>query len=298
MKFLDTKYPSLFDSSTHCTTDTTYNVIKSDNNSSGVAAYCIKNINNTITTTSIWVRFLCQSSGTTNNDVLRIRTDDASKNLRVASSQTQLLLTDSQSTFSWTIDVPSKEVKISAQYYYQRTLVVHFDTVQNIAEIYSDGIYYGSTACGNSGENISEVAIGSIGAASATGKLYYVRFADIIISENQILPTESVTEVTPTITSTDWTVSDGVASADNVGDSMTLTAPSGSIDETKRAVTGYGLAFFSVSPSETINALNITQGSATKQVMLSGSGAVETADTFTATQLSDISATAVAAYVS
>ena len=296
MKYLNTKYPSLFDASANCGTDTTYNVIKNNSTYPDVyVGYCTKNISSTIATTSIYVKFLYQKNGGTGGQMLNINTVGG-VSLLVSSSSTQLLFTDSNNNFSWTVEVPSEQVRVNNTNLHQRVLTVHFDTVENIVEVWSNGIYYGSTSCGNSGEDILSVSFGNINARN--NNQYMVNFADVLISENAIPPNEGVSEVSPTITSTAWTVSSGTAATNTVGASMTLTAPSGSIDETTRSVTGYGVAFLDASSATTINALNVTQGATTKQVLLPSSGAVETADTFTILQASDISATAVAAYVS
>ena len=105
-------------------------------------------------------------------------------------------------------------------------------------------------------------------------------------------PAEEVVEVTPTITTSDWTVTDGVATTNTVGDEMVLTVPYGAIDETSVKPTGYTVGLLNSAPSEDVNAVDITQGSTTDQVILP-SGATQS-DYFTVSQASDISATVVA----
>jgi hypothetical protein len=222
--------------------------------------------------------------------ILNIRTVNGS-NLLIYENAGQIKITNTNNTFSQIVNVPSK-INSSDNHY--RTIMVHFDTVQNLANFYSDGILYASVSCGNNGEDINNVTIGALDRGS---KFYYFYFSNLIISDSSILLTESVIDVTPTISSTDWTVSSGVASADTVGDTMTLTLPSGAIDETKRTVTGYSAAFFNCAPSETINAVTVEQSGTTKQVVLPSNGAVETLDTFAVSSASDVSALVTAAYI-
>ena len=192
----------------------------------------------------------------------------------------------------WSDSVPSI-ANSPTNGFHSRDLFLHIDTTLDVIEVYSNSIKYCSVSGGLSGETVNEVDFGRV-----TSSPYYNAYlGQIIISDTAFSVNETITEISPTITSTDWTISSGVASTDSVGGSMTLTAPSSTVDETTRTVTGYSVAFMDSTPSDTINAINVTQSGTTKQVILP-SGAAETADTFTVSQLSDISATAVAAYVS
>ena len=289
MKYLNTKYPSLFDSIIG-TASINYNAIYLATNTS--QRYCIKNTS----ATSIYVKFrLAQNytGSTLTSFVSIVMNNGTTIRLRGNSTDIQIDNTTTSSVL-WQGGIPSVNDWPISGYYY-RDWYIHIDTILDVIDVYSDGTKYASVSAGLSGEVISSIEIGKF--ATGSSYAYSLYLQNIIISDTAFSVNETITEVAPTITSTDWTVSSGVATADTVGASMTLTAPSGSIDETKRTVTGYGLAFFNSTPSETINALNITQGATTKQVIIP-SGSVETADTFAVSQLSDISATAVAAYVS
>lgn len=289
MKFLNTHYINLFDASQGCSD----NGNQIYNTNAHIPGFCTKNIATVISTTSLYVKFLCYNSYKSSDFtwILNIRTVNGD-NLLIYETATQIKITDGNNTFSQIVNVPSKTTSGGSHY---RTIMIHFDTVQNLAELYSDGILYASVSCGNNGENINNLIVGALDAG--TYKQYTVFFTDIIISDTLILLTESVKDVTPTISSTDWTVSSGVASADTVGDTMTLTLPSGSIDETKRTVTGYSAAFLNCAPSETINAVTVEQSGTTKQVVLPSNGNVETLDTFAVSSASDISALVTAAYI-
>jgi hypothetical protein len=290
MKFLNTHYINLFDVSQGCSDNGT----QTYNTNAYTPGYCTKNISTVISTTSLYVKFLYYSSYRRSDFalLLNIRTVNGGSNLLIYETAEQIKITNANNTFSQIVNVPSKTT--SSNFHY-RTIMIHFDTVQNLAELYSDGILYASVSCGNNGENIHSLLVGALDAG--TYKQYQVFFSNIIISDSPILLTESVKNVTPTISSTDWTVSSGVASADTVGDTMTLTLPSGSIDETRRTVTGYSAAFLNCSSSETINAVTVEQSGTTKQVVLPSGGSVETLDTFTISSASDVSALVTAAYI-
>lgn len=285
MKFLNTQYPLLFDG-------TVGNVTSGDNSiyipNTSDSVYCTKTISST---TSLYIKVFVKTNTDSNlRCVLDVKTNGGNNlQLYESNSQLELAMTTGNTVF-WVDSVPAT----SSGSLHERTLYLHIDTTENTVDLYSDGIKYASVSAGFSGESISEVRLGKMGT-------YYweiLYFNQIIIADTAFPLTEAISEVSPTITSTDWTVSSGVATTDSIGSSMTLTAPSGSINETTRIVTGYSVAFLDASSTETINALNVTQGATTKQVLLPSSGAVETSDTFTASQLSSISATVTSAYVS
>ena len=259
-----------------------------------------EDIINKAETTSIYLKFTLWSTGGIDNGLLlnvkTIKNGANGNNILMYSNSTSLKFTNANGTFTQTIDVPSTSTYYNNFTYHVRELMLHIDTVQNFIKVYCKGLLCDTITIDNDGENIDDIIIGNLNANGYN--MYKFKLKDIIISTNEILPTEAITEVTPTITSTAWTVSSGTATTDTVGASMTLTAPSGSIDETRRSVTGYGVAFLDASSASTINALNITQDSTTKQVLLPSSGAVETSDTFAVAQLSSISATVTSAYVS
>lgn len=119
-----------------------------------------------------------------------------------------------------------------------------------------------------------------------------MQFNNFIISDSPFPPTERVVEASPTITTTDWTVASGVATTNTVGDEMTLTVPSGAIDESEVKLTGYTVGLFDSAPSEDVNAVAITQGSTTDTVVLP-SGSTQSAY-FTVSQASAILASVVA----
>lgn len=295
MKFLNTKYPALFDTSLNCSSSSTYNVIY--NTYYYNQGYCTKNIVDMVTTTSIYVKFSYNINFNDSSNfalIANIQIVGGGPNILVYDNPTQMKITTYTDAFTWVGDVPARQSTWPESGYHQRDILIHWDTAQNLVELYSDGIQYASVTCANNGETIRRLLLGALDPDSY--KHYTMYFGSLIISDLIILPTESVTEVTPTVTSTDWTVSSGVASADNVGDTMTLTIPSGSIDETRKDVTGYGVAFLNCTPAETINAVTVAQSGTTKQVVLP-SGSVETADTFAVSSASDVSALVTAAYV-
>ena len=150
-------------------------------------------------------------------------------------------------------------------------------------------------AYGITGTSLSELRFGKVyNTASMTSAIYFNNF---IVSDTVFPPTERVTEITPTITTSDWTVADGVATFDTVGDTMTLTAPANSIDESTREITGYSPLFLNCGASTNVNAIDVTQGSTTQQLVLP-STAIETPNVFAVNQLSDISTTVIARSVS
>jgi hypothetical protein len=295
MKYLNTKYPDLFDSAYGC--DISHNLIR--NAKSGSSNYCIKNISNSVSTTSIYLKFyyISNYSKTTISPKIVDITTSSSANLVLYENASQLKLTNNNNGFSWSGDVPSTTASVIDVGYHQREITIHFDTVQNLAELYSDGVLYASVTCANNGETIQNVKIGGINISSSI--LYSFYFGNVIISDSSFPITETVTEITPTITTTDWLVSaNNEASTDDLGSVMTLTAPSGSIDETKKTVTGYSTAFMNGVITSTINAVNVTQGANTNSVLLQNNRSVETVNPFVVTQLSDISATVTSTYVS
>lgn len=295
MKYLNPGYIALFDATvgSDIAQNTQYKSIQFQAYSND--RYCVKDISS-LSTTSIYVKFFWNTnfSYTTFSPILNVLTS-GSKKVVLSMANGQLRLTDGTNTL-WTGSVPSTiSTWPNSNQYFNRYLYLHIDTVLDIVELYSDSIKYASVSASFSGETLNEVRIGRI---STQNFILYTAYLNQIIISNTAFPiNETITEISPTITSTDWTISSGVASTDNVGSSMTLTAPFGAVDETTRTITGYSVAFIDSTPSDTINAINVTQNGTTKQVVLP-SGAAETADVFTVSQLSDISATAVAAYVS
>ena len=288
MKYLNTKYPSLFDGTNgnNISTNNTYNLIYMSIVSNPQS--CIKNTSST----SLYIKFTWASAYISTAFVAILDIKTSGSTYRLSENTTQLQLkNNSTNTVLWSDNVPSI-ANSPTNGLHSRDLFLHIDTTLDVIEVYSNSIKYCSVSGGLSGETINEVDFGRL-----TSLPYYTAYlGQIIVSDTAFPVNETITEISPTITSTDWTISSGVASTDSVGGSMTLTAPSGAVDETTRTVTGYGVAFLGSTPSDTVNAINVTQGGNTKQVILP-SGATETADTFTVTQLSDISATAVSAYV-
>jgi hypothetical protein len=287
-KYLNTCYPELFDSAVGYTIQN--NAIR--NRESHVTSTLTNVISRKTSTTSLYLKFTVATnlSSTTNREICYIRTSDTNKTLVIKENSTQIIVTDEKTTFSETVTVPSKSTTFPSANH-QRDLFIHFDTVQNVADIYADGILYGSVTCGNSGETIKEVLLGALNGGAWTQ--YYVYINNVIISDTEFSPLESVTEITPTLTSNDWTITDGVASTDTLGDSMTITATPSSIDETRKTVTGYTIPLLNCIPTTTINSLNITQGTVTKNVKLPLDASTES-DSFTVSQLADISATVIA----
>jgi len=284
-KYLNTCYPELFDSAIgYLVTD---NAIRNDG--ANASSILTKNIISKITTTSLYLKFTVATNLTdTNREICNIKT--LGDNILIKENSSTLIITDANGTFSQTIDVPSKATSYPKANH-QRDLFIHIDTVQNVADIYADGILYGSVTCSNSGETIQEVSLGALNAGLFSQ--YYMYVNNIIISDTEFSPLESITEITPTLTSNDWTITDGVASTDTLGDSMTITAPPSSIDETRKTVTGYTIPLLNCIPTTTINSLNITQGTVTKNVKLPLEASTES-DNFTVSQLADISATVIA----
>jgi len=291
-KYLNTCYPELFDSALRYIIQN--NAIR--NSQSNYASVLTKVISTKTTTTSLYLKFTVATnvnSNTTNRTVCNIKTSTTNKNLLIMENSSQIIVTDANTTFKKTIDIPSKSTTFPSANH-QRNLFIHFDTVQNVADIYADGILYGSVTCGNSGETIKEVVLGAL--IADTWNQYYVYVNNIIISDTEFSPLESITEITPTLTSNDWTITNGVASTDTLGSSMTITAPSSSIDETRKTVTGYIIPLLNCSPNPAINSLNITQGTVTKNVKLPLEASTES-DNFTVSQLADISATVIASSI-
>ena len=171
-----------------------------------------------------------------------------------------------------------------------RLFYTKVDTTAKTIDLYCNGVLLV--------ENLS-YSLSSAGVAQALtfGKVgssnnVKVYINNIIFSDAPYSPVEKVIEITPTITTTDWTVTSGVATTDTVGDEMVLTVPSGAIDETSVKPTGYTVGLLNSAPSANVNAVDITQGATTDQVILP-SGATQS-DYFTVSQASDISATVVA----
>jgi hypothetical protein len=299
MKFLNTKYLGLFDTTSGFNSDSTNDVLVTADSSYASTAF--KSIINLTSTTSIYVSFLLRSTFYANSSLpwayaFNITTTTGAKNLNLSYTNTQIRFNNGNSDFEYIYDVPSTSVTVSGRSYYQRKIMVHFDTVQNLAELYSDGVFIASFSCVNSGEYIKGISLGKI--TSTISNTFFVQLGEIIISDSLVNPLEKVTEISPTITSTDWTVSNGKASTETVNGTMALTAPSGSIDETKRTVTGYSVAFIDCSSTPTINTLDVAQGADSQQVTIPDGLSVETLNSFAVSQLSGISTTVTATYVS
>lgn len=176
-----------------------------------------------------------------------------------------------------------------------RIVHIRVDLTQHTVDLYSNGtlcaeaIDYGITS-----SSATELRFGKV-YGSPNASMYFNNF---IVSDAVFPPTERVTEITPTITTSDWTVADGVATSDTVGDTMTLSASANSIDESTREVTGYSPLFLNCGTSTNVNAVDVTQGSTTQQVVLPEGVGIETPNVFSVNQLSDISTTVVARSVS
>lgn len=291
-KYLNTCYPELFDSAVGYIIQD--NAIR--NRESHITSTLTNGISRKTSTTSLYLKFTIATnvSSDTNRQICNIVTSTANKNLLIIENSSQIIVTDANGTFREELSVPSKSTTFPSANH-QRDLFIHFDTVQNVADIYADGILYGSVTCGNNGETITDVSLGAL--IGGIYSQYYVYISNVIISDTEFPLIESVTEITPTITSNDWTITDGVASTDTLGASMTITAQPSSIDETKKNVTGYTIPLLNCMPAATINSLNITQGTVTKNVKLPLEASTES-DNFTVSQLADISATAIASYTS
>lgn len=179
-----------------------------------------------------------------------------------------------------------------------RYLHFRFNLTNETVDIYSNGVLcIEALSYGITSSSMSLIKFGKI-SISSSASFSTVYFNNFIISDTVFSPTELVTEITPTITTTDWTVADGVATSDTVGDTMTLTAPANSIDETQRGITGYSALFLDCGASTNVNAVDVTQGSTTQQVVLPEGVGIETPNVFSVNQLSDISTTVVARSVS
>lgn len=293
MKFLNTKYPSLFDSvSGNFAQDDLNDSIYLANGNTSVNGGT-KNINNA---TSIYVRCRYSSNYNGSNTHRFIGIVTTNFTFYLCETSSQLEIWKPNSTTYWVGNVPSKS-GIPTSNMHARDVYIHIDTSQDIVELYCDGILYASVVINFNGGTISAIEMGKLSTGTSAMEAAYL--TQVIISDTYFMPTEKVTEVTPVLSSNDWTISpDGSASTDNVGDVMTMTVSSGAIDETKRTVTGYGVLFTNTAISSTVNAVNITQDSTTKQVILPDNSMVEMADTFSVAQLSNISATVTSAYVS
>lgn len=292
MKFLNTKYPSLFDSvrGNFVQDDSTDSIYLANGNTSVNGG--TKYINNA---TSLYVR--CRYSSNYNGSITHGFICITTTNLTfyLCESSGQLSFWGSNTTY-WEGNVPSKS-GIPTSNMHARDVYIHIDTSQDIVELYCDGILYASVVINFNGGTISAIEMGKLNTGTSAMEAAYL--TQVIISDTYFMPTEKVTEVTPVLSSNDWTIYlDGSASTDNVGDVMTMTVSSDAIDETKRTVTGYGVLFTNTAISPTVNAVNITQDATTKQVVLPDNSMVETADTFSVAQLSSISATVTSAYVS
>ncbi len=172
-----------------------------------------------------------------------------------------------------------------------RIIHVRINTTAKTLDMYINGVLIVETLSYSSisGAGVAQVlTFGKINSSIKSA----VRFNNFIISDSSFPPTERVIDVTPTITTTDWTVTDGITTTDTVGDEMTLTVPSGVIDETTLKPTGYTVGLLDSAPSTNVNAVDITQGSTTDQVVIP-SGSTQSAY-FTVNQVSAISATVVA----
>jgi hypothetical protein len=303
MKFLNTKYAELFDSTTYLATDSTYsNVIQTTNYN--YSSYAYFNVIDRVSTKTLYFKFGIRIQG--NNEVLiaNIRTINngvAGSNLIIYSTNSTLRISNANATFNQTFNVPSTTVTSKNysgynQSYYQRKIMIYFNTTQNYADIYSDGVLIGTVNCDNNNEDINTLVFGTLNASPSSS--HYLQLFDIIISNDYFSPVETVTEVSPTITTTDWGIVNSYANSDTVGDVMTLTSPANAIDETKRTVTGYSVLCLNSTISPTVNAINVTQGINTIQFIVPDNSTKTLNNTFTVSQLNDISATVTSSYVS
>lgn len=170
----------------------------------------------------------------------------------------------------------------------ERLIHVRVNVSARTLDMYVNGTLVAESVAYNITGAISNLVFGKQ-AGAVTGEM---QFNNFIISDSPFPPTERVVEVSPTITTTDWTVANDVATTNTVGDEMTLTVPSGAIDESAVKLTGYTVGLLDSAPSEDVNAVAITQGSTTDTVTLP-SGSTQSAY-FTVSQASAISASVVA----
>ena len=303
MKYLNTNYMSLLDSTSNVTYESNVGTIYSKN----AAGNCnvVKNIYAYAQITSLYFKCTLYGYGDnlSNNYYMNIRTikdGTAGENVILYSTSTQIKLAGATNTYpATTFNVPSSVGYITAMTsnaLYKRDIMLHIDTVQNVIELYSDGILYGTITTAWNGQYFNSITIGNLN--GGTFNQYFFAVKDIIISDSVVYPTEGVVVATPELSSTDWTIlSNGQAETNILNGTMTLTAPVDALDETKKTIIGYSTAFTKNTPSNTINAVNVTQDNSTQQVLIPYDISKET-DVFPVSRLSDISATITSAYVS
>ena len=299
MKFINTKYPKLFDTITGTASiNETHQAIYYTYNSVVSIAKNLPNLS------SLYVSFHSKTRQQLDYNYycdlffirfasgkyikFSIKQSTGTMSVYLVNGSTNTLLINN-------VPIVSNSVVINNYTFLEMYWYVKIDLTENIISV-----YHSNTKVADISINLSTESIVSAGWGSLGTNVWYILTTylnNMIISDTEFPMTERVTEVTPTIASTDWTVTNGVASTDVLGATMTLTAPSGSIDETKRVLTGYAIGYMDSTISSTINAIEATQGSSTKQTLLKDAKSSES-DVFNVTQLSDISATAVASYIS
>lgn len=294
MKYLNTKYSNLFDGS--------YRVSISGNYMYFPSSPCPCYVNKTIPSLSkINISFFRDSantvSGTNYSRFLRVFLTNFSIGFSIISTNYLEIEKITTTTTKLATNIPisgSVSTTHDSSNFISRYIYVSIDIDNNLISVYSNSQKVIDVTLDMSGNTINNVRIGNDNSNISYTASSYIN--NVIISDDDFPLNERVTEATPTISSTDWTVSSGVASTDVLGGTMTITSPNNAIDETKRVVTGYAIGYINSTPSATINAIEVTQGSSTSQTVLADSMSSES-DVFNITQLSDISATAVASYV-
>ena len=293
MKYLNTRYTSLFDSLVGGpSSNTSYNAVFCNLSST----FCKKTLPSL---SDIYVAFFYSTTHPNNTLYKIFRINFSTFSICISEGNMSVgisMIKNGTETSLWSANVPLISNNVpGGNSYHGRHIFCHIDTSLGIIELYCNGILYASISLTMNSETTSDFSIGVLSASASSFSRVY--FNNLIVSDSAFDPSERVTNVTPNITSTDWTVSSGVASTDTVGGTMTLTPPANAIDETTKTVTGYSVAFLECTPSATINALDVTQGTTTKQAILPSGGSIEL-DAFTVSQLNNISASVEAAYVS
>jgi hypothetical protein len=294
MKYLNTKYGNLFDSNYRVSTSGNYIFFSSSNN----PCYVSKTIPSL---SKINISFFRDSSNTlsatTYSRFLRVSLSNFSIGFSIISTnylEIEKITTSTTSKLATNIPISGSVSTVHGDRYVSRYIYVSIDIDNNLISVYSNSQKVIDVTLDMSGNTINNVRIGNDNSNFTNSADSYIN--NVIISDDDFPLNERVTEATPTISSTDWTVTSGVASTDVLGGTMTITSPNNAIDETKRVATGYAIGYINSTPSATINAIEVTQGSSTSQTVLLDSMSCES-DVFNITQLSDISATAVASYV-
>lgn len=293
MKYLNTKYSNLFDSNYRVSTSGNYIYFDSSYN----PRYVEKNIPSL---SKVNISFFRDSADTqvagNYSRFLRVSLSNFSIGFSINTRNNYLeieKITTTTSKLVTNIPINGNTSTIHTNCI-SRYIYISIDINNSLITVYSNSIKVVDVTLDMSGNTINSIRIGNDNTSSSYSCISYIN--NIIISDDDFPVNERVTEVTPTISSTDWTVSSGVASTDVLGGTMTITSPNNAIDETKRVVTGYAIGYINSTTSTTINAIDVTQGSSTSQTVLIDSMSRES-DIFNISQLSDISATAVASYV-